>query len=86
MNIKHMPFGKFEFRLIFWREKRHCPNCNKARSEALDFLAPETPHLSKDYSWWLGRLVEIVTVLSSDNYFYPPATVIITHSKIAQVL
>lgn len=62
MNIKHMPFGQFECRLIFWREKRHCPNCNKARTEALDFLAPETPHLSKDYSWWLGRLVEIGTV------------------------
>lgn len=51
MNIKHMPFGKFECRLIFWREKRHCPNCKKARTEALDFLASETPHLSKDYSW-----------------------------------
>ncbi|MFT6631313.1 MAG: transposase [Bacteriovoracaceae bacterium] len=62
MNIKHMPFGKMECSLIFWREKRHCPNCKKARTEALDFLAPETPHLSKDYSWWLGRLVEIGTV------------------------
>jgi transposase len=26
MNIKHIPFEKFECRLIFWREKRHCPN------------------------------------------------------------
>lgn len=62
MNIKHMPFGKFECRIIFWREKRHCPNCRKARSESLDFIARETPHLSKDYSWWLGRLTEISTV------------------------
>jgi transposase len=57
-----MPLGNFECRLIFWREKRHCPNCNKARTEALDFIAPETPHLSKDYSWWLGRITEISTV------------------------
>ena len=62
MNIKHMPMGKFECRIIFWREKRYCPKCNKARSERLDFIAPETPHLSKDYSWWLGRLTEISTV------------------------
>lgn len=62
MNVKHMPFGKMECRLIFWREKRHCPNCKKARTEALDFIAPETPHLSKDYSWWLGRITEISTV------------------------
>jgi transposase len=62
MKIKHMPLGKFECYLIFWREKRHCPECNKARSEDLDFLAKETPHLSKDYSWWLGRLTEISTV------------------------
>jgi transposase len=62
LNIKHMPLGKLECRLIFWREKRHCPNCNKARTEALDFIAPETPHLSKDYSWWLGRITEISTV------------------------
>ena len=62
LDIKHMPFGKFECRLILWREKRHCPNCKKARSERLDFVSKETPHLSKDYSWWLGRLTEISTV------------------------
>jgi len=62
LNIKHMPFAQYECRLILWREKRHCPNCKKARSEDLDFLAKETPHLSKDYSWWLGRLTEISTV------------------------
>lgn len=62
MKIKHMPIMQFECRLIFWREKRHCPNCKKARSEALYFIARETPHLSKDYSWWLGRLTEISTV------------------------
>lgn len=62
MKIKHMPIMQFECWLIFWREKRHCPNCKKARSEALDFIARETPHLSKDYSWWLGRLTEISTV------------------------
>ena len=54
MNIKHMPLDKFECRLIFWREKRHCPCCKKARSEALDFIANETPHLSK--GMWILEL------------------------------
>ncbi len=62
MNIKHLPLFNFECRLIFIREKADCPKCKKARSEYLDFLAKETPHLSRDYSWWLGRLTEISTV------------------------
>lgn len=62
MKIKHLPLFNFECRLIFFREKADCPKCKKARSEHLDFLAKETPHLSKEYSWWLGRLTEISTV------------------------
>ncbi len=62
LNIKHLPIFNFECRLIFFRHKADCPKCKKARSEEIDFLAKETPHLSKEYSWWLGRLTEISTV------------------------
>jgi transposase len=62
MNIKHMPLFNFECRIKFSRHKGYCSNCKKIRSESLDFLARETPHLSKEYSWWLGRLSEISTV------------------------
>ncbi len=62
MNIKHLPLFNFECHLIFWREKGHCPDCKKARSEKIDFLSQESPHLSKEYSWWIGRLTEIATV------------------------
>ena len=62
MKIKHMPLFNFECRLIFFRQKADCSKCKKIRSESLDFLAKETPHLSKEYSWWLGRLTEISTV------------------------
>ena len=62
MNIKHLPIFNYECRLIFWREKRDCPKCKKARSEAIEFLARETPHLSLEYSWWLGRFCEIAPV------------------------
>jgi len=62
MNIKHLPIFNFECRIIFERDKGHCPTCKKIRSEDVEFLARETPHLSREYSWWLGRLTEISTV------------------------
>jgi transposase len=62
MKIKHLPLFNFECRLIFLRDKGYCSKCHKVRSESLDFLARETPHLSKEYSWWLGRITEISTV------------------------
>jgi transposase len=62
MKIKHLPLFNFECRVIFYRDKGYCSKCKKIRSEKLDFIARETPHLSKDYSWWLGRLTEISTV------------------------
>ena len=62
LNIKHMPILNFECRIVFWRHKGHCPKCNKARSEDLEFLSRESPHLSQEYFWWLGRLTEVSTV------------------------
>lgn len=62
MKIKHLPIFNLDCYLIFDRQKADCPKCKKARSEEVEFLAKETPHLSKEYSWWLGRLSEISTV------------------------
>jgi transposase len=62
MKVKHMPIFNLECYFIFRRQKADCPKCKKARSEKIDFLALETPHLTKEYSWWLGRLTEISTV------------------------
>jgi len=62
MNLKHLPIFNFDCKIIFYRDKGYCISCKKVRSEYLAFLAKETPHLSKEYSWWLGRLTEISTV------------------------
>lgn len=53
-----MPILNFTTYLVLWREKRYCPSCKKVRSEYLEFAAQETPHLTKEYSWWLGRMCE----------------------------
>lgn len=62
MKIEGMPILGLKCYFFFWREKRHCPNCKKIRSEQIGFLAEESPHLMMDYAWWLGRLCEIAAV------------------------
>ena len=49
--------------VTFFREKRHCANCKKVRSEWIDFLCPTSPHMTLELCWWLNRLSEITTVL-----------------------
>lgn len=57
-----MPIFNFKTYIHIWREKRFCPNCKKVRAEALEFISEETPHLTREYAWWLGRLCEISPV------------------------
>jgi transposase len=62
LKLKAMPILNLKTNLFLWREKRFCPNCKKVRAEKLDFVSEETPHLTKEYAWWLGRLCEITPV------------------------
>lgn len=62
LQVRHLPIFNFQVYLMVWRHKGHCPTCKKARSEHLNFIAEETPHLSREYAWWLGRMCEISAV------------------------
>ena len=62
LKLKHLPIMELACFLHIWRWKGHCPKCNKIRSEHLDILAKESPHLTKDFSWWLGRMCEFSPV------------------------
>lgn len=62
MKIETLPIMGHRTYLHFRRYKYHCYKCKKARSEAIPFLAEETPHLSSDYAFWIGRLCEIAPV------------------------
>jgi transposase len=62
MRLEAMPILGFQVFVFLWREKRHCPHCRKARSERIEFVAEETPHLTQEYAWWIGRLCEISPV------------------------
>jgi transposase len=62
MRLEGLPIMGLRVFIFFWREKGDCPKCKKARSEQVNLIAEETPHLTQDYAWWLGRLCEIAAV------------------------
>lgn len=62
MRLEGMPILGFRLFLHLWREKAHCLVCKKARSEAIEFVAAESPHLTEEFAFWIGRLCEIAPV------------------------
>ncbi|MFN8369355.1 MAG: ISL3 family transposase [Bacteriovoracaceae bacterium] len=68
LRLKTMPIFNFETYLCLWREKRFCTFCKKVRSEKLEFIAEETPHLTREYVWWLGRMCEFSPVSKAAEF------------------
>jgi transposase len=62
MKIEAMPIMGYRTFIHFRRYKYHCMKCKKARSEVVEFLSEQTPHLTKELGWWIGRLCEIASV------------------------
>ena len=62
LKLKHLPITEYACFLILRRRKGYCQACKKTRSEDIPFLSKESPHMTKEYSWWLGRLCEISAV------------------------
>lgn len=62
LKLEGMPVMGLKLYVHLWRRKGRCPKCGKARSEAIEFVARETPHLTQEYAWWIGRICEIAPV------------------------
>ena len=62
VRLEHLSIMGFKTYLHFWREKGECANCKKARAEHVEFIARETPHMTQDYAWWIGRMCEFAAV------------------------
>jgi transposase len=62
VRLEGMPIMSFRFVIHLWRRKGHCSHCKKARAEHVEFIAQETPHLTQEYAWWIGRMCEIAAV------------------------
>lgn len=69
LKLKHLPLADRALYIIFYRWQGHCPKCKKARSEKVDFVAKETPHMTQDMCWWLGRLCEISEVSNAAKFY-----------------
>lgn len=65
LKLKEMSVMGFKVFVHLFRRKGDCPSCKKARSEAVEFVSNETPHATKSYSHWLGKLCEISTVMQA---------------------
>ncbi len=63
VKAKHLKAFNWTVEICFYREKRHCDNCKKVRSEWVDFICPTSPHMTLELAWWINRLSEITTVL-----------------------
>lgn len=63
VHAKHLRAFGWNVSVGFFREKRHCLNCKKVRSEWIDFLCPTSPHITMELAWWINRLSEVTTVL-----------------------
>jgi len=68
MKVRTMDIHGFKTYFILKRHKHHCSNCSKTRSEALSFISEETPHVTEEYAWWLGRLCEITSVSNAAEF------------------
>ncbi len=68
LTLNHLPIFNFKTFIKLKRRKGHCPQCKKIRSEHLDCIAPETPHYTHEYSWWLGRLCEFSPVSKAAKF------------------
>lgn len=62
LKLQEMPILNLKVVVTLWRKKGYCSKCKKYRSEAIDFVCPESPHLTAEFGWWLGRLCEISAV------------------------
>lgn len=61
-RIQTMPVFNYKTFIFLKRRKGYCGSCKKIRAEYLDFICDETPHLTKEYAWWLGKMCEISAV------------------------
>lgn len=68
MKVRSLDIHNLKVYIHFKRQKHHCLSCKKTRSEAVDFISQETPHVTAEYAWWLGRLCEIAPIARAAEF------------------
>ena len=62
LKLEDMPVMGIRSFVYIWRRKGFCSKCKRYCSEYLPFVCKESPHLTLEYGWWLGRLCEIASI------------------------
>lgn len=62
IRAKYLPLFRYDCFVVVWRRKGFCSECKKIRSEAMDFLSDDSPHLTKAYEGVIEDLTEIAAV------------------------
>ncbi len=62
MKVRHLSILQYKCFLIFKRRVGYCSNCKKERSEYIEFISEESPHVTKDLAWFTSKLCEIASV------------------------
>jgi transposase len=62
LTVEGMTIMGLRVFIHLWRGKGDCKTCGKARSERVEFLSLESPHLTQDMSEWIGKLCEVAAV------------------------
>jgi len=74
VKLEGMPVLGLRLFVHFWRARGYCTQCKKIRAERIDWISEETPHLTQEYAWWLGRLCEIAPVSRVAEMFFKDET------------
>lgn len=64
VKARHLKCFGWNVSVTFYREKRHCPLCEKVRSEFIEWLCPTSPHMTMELAWWINRMSEVTSVLA----------------------
>lgn len=67
VRAHHLRVMGYKVVVCFWRERRYCPICKKFRSEAVNFLCPSSPHITKELAWWITQLTTETSVLATSR-------------------
>jgi len=68
VRVRSMDIHGFKTYFCFKKPKHHCSNCHKVRSINIDWISPETPHVTEEYAWWLARLCEITPITNAAEF------------------
>lgn len=64
VKARHLKCFGWSVSVIFYREKRYCPLCEKVRSEFISWICPMSPHMTMELAWWINRMSEVTSVLA----------------------